>query len=93
MFSGQAATQRETHRLDTGQREESRNEVDPADSMSCVCVCWPVCHLPRYLFNEPLHGDSELAEEAFDDRSAFCKLVLHLDVQDVCHQCYKRVFL
>lgn len=52
-----------------------------------------VCHVPWYFFNEPLHRDSELTEEAFDDGSAFCKLVLHLDVEDVCHQCHKCVFL
>lgn len=50
-------------------------------------------HLPRYFFNEPLYRNSQLTKEPFDDWSAFCKLVLHLDVEDVCHQGHKRVFL
>ena len=52
-----------------------------------------VFHLPWYFLYKPLHRDRELPEEAFDDRSTFCKLVLHLDVQDVCHQRHERVFL
>lgn len=49
--------------------------------------------LPRNFFDEALHRDSELAQEAFDDGSTLCKLVLHFDVEDVCHQCNKGVFL
>lgn len=46
----------------------------------------PGCvNLPRYLFNKLLDGDSKLTEEALNDWSAFCELVLYLDVQDVCH--------
>lgn len=61
--------------------------------VSSVCVIVCVFYVPGYFFNESLHGDGELTEEAFDDRSTFRKLVLYLDVQDVCHQRYKRVFL
>jgi len=50
-------------------------------------------YLPWYFFNEALHRDSQLAKEAFYDRSAFCKLVFHLNVEDICHQCHKCVFL
>lgn len=41
--------------------------------------------LPRNFFDKALHGDSKLAEEAFDNGSTFCKLVLHFDVEDVRH--------
>lgn len=41
--------------------------------------------LPRNFFDKALHRDGELTKEPFDDGSTFGKLVLHLDVEDVCH--------
>lgn len=41
--------------------------------------------LPRNFFDKALHRDGKLTKEPFDDGSTFCKLVLHLDVEDVCH--------
>lgn len=41
--------------------------------------------LPRNFFDKALHRDGKLTKEPFDNGSTFCKLVLHLDVEDVCH--------
>lgn len=41
--------------------------------------------LPRNFFDKALHRDGQLAKEPLDNGSTFCKLVLHLDVEDVCH--------
>lgn len=56
-------------------------------------LCGRMSALPRDFFDKALHRDSELPEEPFDNGPTFCKLVLHLDVQDVCHECNKGVFL
>lgn len=41
--------------------------------------------LPRDLLDQALHRYSQLAQEAFDYGPTFGKLVLHFDVEDVCH--------
>lgn len=41
--------------------------------------------LPGNFFDKALHRDGKLTKEPLDDGSTFCKLVLHLDVEDVCH--------
>lgn len=41
------------------------------------------------LLQKPLNGNTQLAQEAFDDRTALGKLVLHLDLQHVRGQRHK----
>lgn len=50
-------------------------------------------YLPGYFLKKPLHGDGQLAKEALDDGATFGKLVLDFNVQDVCQQRYKCIFL
>lgn len=56
-------------------------------------VCRRMSVLPRNFLDKALYGDSKLPEEAFDNGSTFRKFVLHFDVEDICHQGHKRVFL
>lgn len=74
---------------------------DPANILSCARLWeqheWKFVSqmsvLPRNFLDKALHRDGELPEEAFDNGSTFRKFVLHFDVEDICHQGHKRIFL
>lgn len=55
----------------------------------CMNV-YGVCVLPNSMFfQQPLDRDRQLPQEAFDDWPTLCKLILHLDLQDISGQRHK----